>query len=253
MGVIQEMTRPAEPWGLIVAGGLGIRLEQPIPKQFLGVGTRGERSETVLDLSLRTYEDCPDVKGIVLVYPIGHSALVVRIARRYTKIKALVEGGPVRQVSVMRGLAKIEGAFTIIQDAARPIVHEPALAECIERLQEGRRAVHTACHPYATMLLVANGRVVGTLDRDDVAHGQCPVGFRTDDLRRAFACACSHDREFRDELSLVRYAFPDIEVDVVEGHPSGFKLTYPEDMDLLRAYLRRRAEPVVRRAAGDVC
>jgi 2-C-methyl-D-erythritol 4-phosphate cytidylyltransferase len=242
MTMIRSLKKSDEAWGLVVAGGKGIRLGRPIPKQFLGIKAGCRIEETVLDLPLRAYDSSPDIGGMVLVYPAGHFATAAKIAKKYAKIRDLVEGGQTRQMSVMRGLMKIAAPFTVIHDAARPLVHPPALAECVRKLRGGSRAVHTVCQAYATMLLVENGRIVDTVSRDRIAHGQCPVGLRTEDLKQAFDYTLSQGREFCDELSLVRYAFPDIAVDTVEGHPSGFKITYPEDLALLGVYLQRISE-----------
>jgi 2-C-methyl-D-erythritol 4-phosphate cytidylyltransferase len=59
----------------------------------------------------------------------------------------------------------------------------------------------------------------------------------TQDLLDAFATADRAGLEFRDESALMRHMRPDIRLETVEGHRSGFKLTYPGDLEILRVHL----------------
>jgi 2-C-methyl-D-erythritol 4-phosphate cytidylyltransferase len=230
-------TRP-RIWGLILAAGSGTRAKTDIPKQFLPLNWEGQQRRIVLDLLLTTYQEHPAIAGITLVYPPSYSDLVIEIARDYPKIKKLVPGGATRHQSVRLGLASVPAEITCIHDAARPVVHRPALDGCISKLRSGSRGVMTVFHPYASMILCKNdGPVTGILERAEIAYGQCPVAYFTHDLVSAFDAAEKMNLEFRDEPALMRHLRPDITLETVEGHQSGFKLTYPGDLDILKIYL----------------
>jgi 2-C-methyl-D-erythritol 4-phosphate cytidylyltransferase len=218
---------------VILAGGSGERMGNGLPKQFYDLGN-GER---VLDLVLQSYESIREVTGIALVYNKDYKDIFDKICSKYHKIIRLVEGGLTRQDSVYRGIKETESKYVLIHDSARPLVCKRAVLECIKKLRSGRRAVHTAFSVYATMIVVKNNQILSTIDRSEIAYPQCPLGFSKEDLTKSFMHAISMAKEFQDEISLVRYADPDFEVDVVEGHQSGFKITYPEDFYFLKTYL----------------
>jgi 2-C-methyl-D-erythritol 4-phosphate cytidylyltransferase len=225
-------------WALILAGGAGTRAKTDIPKQFLPLHWEGEPRQIVLDLLLSAYQAHPAIEGIVLVYPAAYADLAADIACDYSKVKEMVEGGATRYQSVRRGAAAIPAPIAFVHDAARPIVPRSTLDACLAKLHAGAVAVATVCHPYATMLLCEDsGPVTGVIERDRVADSQCPIVLYTRDLMDAFATAERTGLEFRDESALMRHVRPDIRLETVEGHRSGFKLTYPGDLEILRVHL----------------
>nr|MDJ0925944.1 2-C-methyl-D-erythritol 4-phosphate cytidylyltransferase [Acidimicrobiia bacterium] len=140
---------------------------------------------------------------------------------------------------VLRGVAAIQTKITLIHDAARPLLYAPALKDCLEKLQNGARIVHTATHPYASMLLTTDGGPVkGVIERNEIAYGMCPAAFYTEDLRDAFRMAAERGLSYRDEAAMMHALRPDIVMETVPGHRSGFKLTYAEDMEMLTVYRR---------------
>ena len=105
-------------------------------------------------------------------------------------------------------------------------------------MRNGSRAIVTVFHPYASMLLCThNGPVTGVIERTEIAYSQCPVVVYTKDLADAIDSAEKDRLEFRDESALIRHFRPDIVLETVEGHQSGFKLTYPGDLEVLKIHL----------------
>ena len=219
---------------IILAGGSGERMGgSDLPKQLyaLVAGTR------VLDLTLSAYNDMPEIDSITVVYNEQYKDIFQRMCGKYGKVGTLVAGGESRQQSVSKGLDRIDSKFVLIHDSARPIVRKKAVCECIAKLRAGSPAVHTAFGAYSTMVVVKDGQILSTIDRSEIAHLQCPVGFRTEYLKESLAYATSMGKQFKDEICMVRFANPECKIDIVEGHQTGFKITYPEDFDFLRTYL----------------
>jgi 2-C-methyl-D-erythritol 4-phosphate cytidylyltransferase len=218
---------------IVLAGGCGERMGYDLPKQLL-VLDDGIR---VLDLTLSAYEALSDIDAITVVYNDSYSDIFFRTCRKYHKVSHMVAGGSTRQQSLRNGLIYADSKFILIHDAARPIVCDRAVKECIEKLRSGSQFVHTIFQSYATMIIVKDKQVVNTIDRSDIAEPQCPVGFRQEILIDSLAYATSMGREFKDDISMVRFANLYCKIDLVEGHQNGFKITYPEDIDFLRTYL----------------
>lgn len=218
---------------IILAGGDGERMGHDLPKQLfpLDGGVR------VLDLTLNAYASMPEIDQITVVYNKRHKDNFHRTCYKYSKVSFMVAGGATRQESLRAGLKVTDSKYILIHDSARPIVCERAVRECIEKLRSGNKAVYTAFSAYATMITVKNKKVVNAIDRSEIAYPQCPIGFSSDYLFESLAYAISMGKEFRDEISMVRFANPDCKMELVEGHQTGFKITYPEDIDFLRTYL----------------
>jgi 2-C-methyl-D-erythritol 4-phosphate cytidylyltransferase len=222
---------------IVVAGGSGTRYDS-VPKQF----TRLPDGRMIVQLPLATYDSHPDISEITLVHGSGTEAEAAEAVEGLQKVKHLVKGGRTRQESVSLGLETVRSEFVLIHDAARPLVYTPAVEDVLRKLQDGAELVNTVLATTTGMVALDNdGLMTGSIDRGKMAQGQCPQGFRTEILRFAHEDAAKEPRTtYGDDCSMVlampwapRRAY------VVGGHPMGFKLTYPEDIDLLLYYLRK--------------
>jgi len=228
---------------IILAGGDGTRANLDLPKQLYEI----EPGKRVLDLTLEAYNGIEEVDGITVVYNDRYKSLFVDTCNKYSKVTQIVGGGATRLESLACGLARgLDSKFVLIHDSARPIVHRPAVIECIKKLQEGSHAVHTVFPADATMFSVIGDALSGIIERSEIVYPQCPIGFVVDDLFDCIAFAVSAGRDFHDDISMVKFADSfkkDIsEIDLVKGHQSGFKITYPEDIQRLKLYLGRQYE-----------
>ena len=144
----------------------------------------------------------------------------------------LVDGGERRQDSVRSALEACAGAaWVCVHDAARPLVTAELAQRVLEAAQETGAA--TAAVPCVdTIKLVQEGRVLRTLDRSQLIATQTPQAFAADVLQRAHAAAVAECVAGDDDAFLVeRLGVP---VAVVEGDPGNIKVTYEQDLALLR-------------------
>jgi 2-C-methyl-D-erythritol 4-phosphate cytidylyltransferase len=82
---------------------------------------------------------------------------------------------------------------------------------------------------------VQNGQVAATLDRASIIAAQTPQSFSAVILRRAHLNAASHEISAGDDAALVEAI--GVPVTVVPGDPRNFKITFPQDLVLLRSLL----------------
>jgi 2-C-methyl-D-erythritol 4-phosphate cytidylyltransferase len=82
---------------------------------------------------------------------------------------------------------------------------------------------------------VQNGRVAATLHRSSIIAAQTPQSFGGDILRRAHRNAAAQGIDAGDDATLVEAI--GAPVTVVPGDPRNFKITFPQDLVLLRALL----------------
>ena len=218
---------------VILAGGMGSRMRGVLPKQLLEV----EAGRTVLDLSLSAYQGFSCVERIVVVAQEDFFQEISTIASRYSKVWKCVMGGASRQESALAGVNACQGKYVLIHDAARPLVSKKAVEACVEKLRAGCLCVNTVFQPPATMVVLKDKKMVSTMDRDVIALGQCPQGFEREVLLDAHAFAARNRLVFTDDCSVMLAAGKVGEVETVEGELSGFKLTYPQDMAILKIFL----------------
>ncbi|MEW5761896.1 MAG: 2-C-methyl-D-erythritol 4-phosphate cytidylyltransferase [Bacillota bacterium] len=231
-----------EAHALIVAAGRGSRMGGGgPPKQY-----RLLAGLPVLVRSLRVFEEAPFVSGVTVVVPPGDEAFCGEMLARHgvRKVTAVAAGGAERQDSVRAGLAKVPPrGLVAIHDAVRPFLR-PADLEAVVRAAAATGAAALAVRPQDTVK-VAGERGYATHPRDAVWLLQTPQVFRYELIAAAHRRAAAEGWRATDDTTLVeRLGHP---VELVEGSPTNFKLTRPEDM-LLAA--RLAAEPLARVGVG---
>lgn len=226
---------------LIVAAGMGTRLNSATAKQYLPLA-----GIPVLARTLLAFERSPSVDAIFLV--VSPSELtncqqqVVGPLKLSTPL-TLVAGGSSRQESVENGLNAIASGthWVIIHDGVRPFVTHAQIAACLKHAQ-----VHGAC----TLALPAfdtlkevdgNGMIMQTRQRKDIWMAQTPQVFRLSDIRNAHAEAKRRNHFATDDASLMEWMGKPVAV--VQGSRLNFKITTAEDMELAEAVAAMPAHP----------
>ena len=151
----------------------------------------------------------------------------------------VVGGGASRSESVACAVAALPDPLDVIlvHDAARPLVSAPVIDRVVAAALDGTGAV--AGWPASDTLkeVDADGRIVGTPDRERIWHAQTPQGFPAELLRRALSDADSAGiTDTTDDAALVERVGG--EVVMVAGSAHNLKVTRPEDLTLAEALLR---------------
>jgi len=225
---------------ILAGGGEGRRMGALGPKLLISIGGR-PALERVLD----SFLEVESVGEIVAVVP----PALLKAAERSVKARpnprgvrlAVTPGGPARQDSVRMGIAALTRAlpFIAVHDVARALV----TSELIERVLHAARktgAAIPACPVRDSLKEIASGRVLRSIDRERVAAAQTPQIFSRDILARAHAAARDQNMEASDDAMLVERIGS--EIAVVPGEPRNLKLTEPEDLVTLEAWLRALPE-----------
>lgn len=177
------------------------------------------------------------VERIVLVAP-ARRARALAAEEDLPEQVLVVEGGKRRQESVAAGVRATAAPVVLIHDGARPLVS----SGLVRRVAEAARR-HGAAIPVTpvaeTVKRVANGVVVTTLARGDLALAQTPQGFRRDLLERAWAAHPPEGPEtWTDEAALLETS--GIAVHAVAGEDENLKVTRPADLARAADALARR-------------
>ena len=224
---------------IIVAAGQGSRLGGNLPKQFVALA-----GTPVIIHTLRQFERCKAIDGVVLVLPASDASRFPALAHTYDirKITEVIEGGATRAQSVWRGLQTLKQqtvAIVAVHDGVRPFV-TPDEIERTVRAAEVSGASILAAPVVDTIKEVEDGHVARTLERGRLVRALTPQCFRFDLLLRAFEHSPELLSAATDDSSLVEALGATITV--VEGDSRNIKITRPEDIALGEIILKADSE-----------
>ncbi|MBI4529456.1 MAG: 2-C-methyl-D-erythritol 4-phosphate cytidylyltransferase [Deltaproteobacteria bacterium] len=221
---------------VVVAAGEGKRMGATVPKAYLPIGNRPMILHTLSRFAVS------QVRKVIVVA--GRDELsacqeLIESDSRLQGLEFVVEaGGPRRQDSVSRGLARVDPdcEIIVIHDGARPFVPAYLIDQCIEiALVEG--AVVVGVPARNTIKVVSpDNRVVATLPRASLWEIQTPQVFQINLIREAYKAAEQENIEATDDAMLVERLGKSVRV--LEGHPTNIKITVPEDILFAEALLR---------------
>lgn len=210
---------------ILLMGGMGTRVGDPLPKQFHKIGGRAIYLHT-LKIFLEEPFDL-----VILVVPKLFQDLVESQVES-SRVKVIV-GGSTRQESSYLGLLACpkEICYVMIHDAVRPFVTKAILDNHRKALAE-YKAVDT-CIPTADTIVTSVDRFyVDTIPlRDRLLRGQTPQSFERSFILKAHEEAIKNQIiESVDDCSLVLGM--NEKIYIVKGEDENFKITNSLDLFL---------------------
>lgn len=219
-------------YAVIVAGGIGTRMNSDMPKQFLPL-----HDKPVLYYTLKAFTDAFADIEIILVLPPEHIALGEEILDAWfdrKQIKITV-GGETRFHSVKNGLELVtEEGIVFVHDGVRCLVTPKLIGYCYDTALEYGTAIPVLPSKDSVRIKTETG--THSVDRHDVLMVQTPQTFHSKILLPAFNI--EFKEKFTDEASVVE-AFG-IQVKLMEGEDVNIKLTRPVDMLVAEQLIKLR-------------
>ncbi len=199
-----------EIWGIVVAGGAGSRFGGPKHSMELeGKPLWSWGRDMLVDAG---------VSHVIVVGPVPGG----------------IPGGNRRRDSVAAGLAEVpeDVDYVIVHDAARPLAPVSIVKTIVDTLiTRDVDGVVPAVPVRDTLKEVDDKDIVSnTLPRDHVVAVQTPQGFVASALRRAHGAL---EGSYTDDAGMIEDN--DGRVIVVPGDPRNIKVTFPEDLAVVRA------------------
>lgn len=227
---------------IIIAGGVGSRMGQEIPKQFIHIDDK-----PVIIYTLEAFQAHPQVDAIEVVCIDGWQDVLKAYARQFgiTKLKWVTTGGETGQESIRNGVYNLEGELAdddiaIIHDGVRPMLEPEVLTDVIRVAQKYGNAVTSM--PYNEQIFVVNPEDEATtkqyIPRETLRRVSTPQAYQykllLDSYKRAFAeeigiYGSSYTNTMMVELGVTLH--------FAAGSDKNLKLTTPENLETFRAYL----------------
>ena len=162
---------------LITAGGIGSRMHQEIPKQFLHVNNK-----PIIIYTLEAFEKNPNIDAIIVAVLPRWEDILLAYAKQFniTKLKWIVEGGATGQESIFKCLQKLReenidvNDAIIIHDGNRAIVTQEIIEDSLATFKKYGSAV--AAIPCVEAVFKSNdGKISDTsIPREELFRTQTP-------------------------------------------------------------------------------
>lgn len=182
----------------------------------------------------------PQVEAVFVVLAADDTAFAEQDWSAFgDRLQPLYCGGESRRDSVFNGLlaAQLQADdWVLVHDAARPCLTEADLHKLIGACEDDEVGGLLALPVAETVKRAAEGRVLRTEDRSTLWLAQTPQMFRAGVLMQALQRARG---PVTDEASAVEQI--GLKPKLVQGSRDNLKVTWPEDLAIAEALLRRRA------------
>lgn len=228
---------------LIIAGGVGKRMKQDIPKQFIMVNDK-----PILIYTLESFENHPEVDAIMVVCLDGWQEILKGYAKKFniTKLKWIVAGGKTGQESIRNGVEALkdvcsEDDTVIIHDGIRPIIDELVLSDVIVKCHQYGNAVTSL--PYNEQIFIIEDEYTTKkyIPRETLRRVSTPQAYKYGKL------AWAYEKAFREKIGIYGSSYTNtMMVDLGEtlhfslGSDKNIKLTTLEDLELFKGYLKMK-------------
>lgn len=225
---------------LIIAGGVGSRMGQDIPKQFINV-----YDKPVIIYTLEAFQKHPKIDEIYCVCLEGWHDVLRAYSKQFgiTKLVDVFNGGESAQESIRNGISGIrtakEGDVIVIHDGVRPLVDDSVLSDVIITCEKYGNAVTSM--PYNEQIFVKKDEntTIQYIPRDTLRRVSTPQAYKYEKLVWAYKKA------FEENIGIGMSSYANtLMVDLGEclhfasGSDRNIKLTTKDNLEIFKAYLK---------------
>ena len=230
---------------VIIAGGVGHRMKQEIPKQFINVNDK-----PLIIYTLEAFQNHPEIDKILVVCIDGWHDILRAYAKQnnITKLEWVVNGGATGQESIRNGVYALKDIcdsedVVIIHDGIRPLVDDAVLSDVIVKCQMYGNAVTSM--PYNEQIFVKKDEetTVQYIPRETLRRVSTPQAYKYGKLLWAY------EKAFADEIGIYGSSYTNtMMVDLGEtlhfaiGSDKNIKITTQDDLDMFKALLKMKKE-----------
>ena len=228
---------------IIIAGGVGSRMHQDIPKQFINV-----YDKPILIYTLEGFQKHPQIDEIYCVCIDGWHDILWAYAKQFniSKLKDVLQGGESAQGSIRNGVFHLEGIaddedIVIIHDGIRPMVDETVLTDIIIKAKKYGNAVTSL--PYNEQIFVVDKEDSSTtteyIPRETLRRVSTPQAYQfrllDDKYHEAFEKNIGIDGSNYTNTMMVQLG---VRLHFAAGSDKNIKLTTKDDLEMFKSYLK---------------
>ena len=233
-------------FGVIVAGGVGMRLGADRPKQFLDLN-----GKPIIMHTLQAFLECRELDQIYMgVHPewMEHMADLVGtyVEKEEQERVHLVPGGAERNETIMNVIDQIEADFgtedvhyIITQDGVRPFVSQRLIKEHVEAVA-AFDAVDTAIPAVDTIIVSMDGETISEIpERKYLYQSQTPQSFRMDLLKKLYMELTEDEKKILTDACKI-CTVRGVPVRMVMGDVTNMKITTAADFEIAKIMAKQQ-------------
>ena len=228
---------------LILAGGVGNRTGQDIPKQFLNVNDK-----PIIIYTLEAFQNNPMIDEIEVACVEGWHDVLRAYAKQFNidKLKYVLTGGETSQESIRNGIFNLEKVLKkddilVIHDGVRPLVDEEVLSDVISVCEVNGNAVTSL--PYNEQIFVVDKKDSKTttkyVPRDTLRRVSTPQAYKFGEIDEAYHYA------YENNIGIGKSTYANtLMVDLgkrlyfASGSDKNIKITTRDDIEIFKAYVQ---------------
>lgn len=229
---------------LIIAGGVGQRMGQDIPKQFINV-----YDKPIIVYTMEAFQKHPEIDAIEIVCLEGWHDILKAYAHQFgiSKLENIVKGGKNGQDSIRNGVYDIyerhnsDNDIVLVHDAIRPMLSPEIISENLRVCKLYGNAI-TVIPCNAAMLKTYDGiETEEQVPRNNLKETQSPQTFYITDL------IISHKEALKRGItnsvaSCTMYIELGKKLYMCNGSEKNLKLTTAEDIEIFKALLNTKKD-----------
>jgi 2-C-methyl-D-erythritol 4-phosphate cytidylyltransferase len=233
---------------IIIAGGVGQRMGQDIPKQFLSVNDK-----PIIIYTLEAFEKHPNIDKIAVVCLDGWQEVLRAYSKQFgiSKLSIICSGGKTGQESIYKGLQAIKPIaqpddVILVHDAIRPMVSQDIITDCIVKCKKYGNAISVIPCNEAMMKNCTPFSANVSVPRDNLKRTQTPqamlfknfIALHEAAIKKGITSSIATCALIIEMGGTVYYSL---------GSEKNIKLTTIDDLDIFKALLQAKQSTNIRR------
>ena len=231
-------------YACILAGGIGSRMGNEKPKQYINIGDKPIILHTIEKFCL-----CSEFEEILILCPKDWIEYTKGLIKKHigsdNSIKVIL-GGDTRNETIMNAIRYIEKSgnldedtIVVTHDAVRPFVTYRIIEDNIKAAKEFG-ACDTVIPATDTIVESTDGNSVSSIpNRASLYQGQTPQCFKALKLKELYESLEESEKAILTDAAKI-FVIKGETVSLVRGENSNIKITYPYDLTVAESLLKQQ-------------
>lgn len=230
---------------VLLAGGVGNRMNAPLPKQHICI-----KGKQVIEYTLTAFSSSDAVDKIVIVSKDEYVDRCKELEKVFPKIVAVIKGGNTRILSVYNALLYLRNFCMnddkiIFSDAVRPCITMREISELYESLNH-YCASTTGVELYETVLHIQDSELRDIKSREGLLKQTSPEAYKFGTLEQLyFDVDYQYMKEYRN-IGIDMLFAQGKSIGIVKSTAYNFKITTQIDVDIFESVLRLDFNNIIR-------